>query len=86
VQGSVEVSLKQIDTDATTSFSDPQALKLGPPERILLHAPFPNPAQGRVTLRYALPKKTDVSIRIYDTMGREVKPPTLPGGASIALS
>jgi hypothetical protein len=69
---SVSYRLKQIDTDGSASFSDTRTLKIGAPDRLTLHAPFPNPAQGQVTLRYALPRKADVSIRIYDVMGREV--------------
>jgi surface protein len=70
---SVSYRLKQIDTDGSTSLTDTRTLKIGTPDKVAFHAPFPNPAQGRVTLRYALPKKTDVSIRIYDTMGRKLR-------------
>lgn len=69
---SVNYRLKQIDTDGTTSFSETRTLRIGAPDRFSLHALFPNPAQGQVTLRYALPSKTDVSIRVYDVLGRRV--------------
>jgi predicted outer membrane repeat protein len=69
---SVAYRLKQIDTDGTTTFSETRTLTLGAPNKVALHAPFPNPAQAHVTLRYALPNKTDVSIRVYDVLGRRV--------------
>jgi len=69
---SVTYRLKQVDTDGATSFSGTRTLKIGAPERIALHAPFPNPARGQVTIRYALPRKEDVSIRVYDVLGRQV--------------
>jgi len=69
---SVNYRLKQIDTDGSTSYSGTRTLKIGAPKGLALHAPFPNPTEGQVTLRYALPRKTAVSIRIYDVLGRRV--------------
>jgi hypothetical protein len=69
---SVTYRLKQVDIDGTTAFSEARTLRIGAPDQLSLHAPFPNPAQGQVTLRYALPSKTDVSIRVYDLLGRRV--------------
>ncbi|MGH7492751.1 MAG: alpha-amylase family glycosyl hydrolase [bacterium] len=34
---------------------------------------YPNPFNPSTTIRYALPKAASIAIRIYDTMGREVK-------------
>lgn len=69
---SINYRLKQIDTDGSSSFSDTRTLKVGAPDRVTLQAPFPNPAGEQVMIRYALPRKADVWIRIYDVMGREV--------------
>lgn len=69
---SIDYRLKQIDTDGTTTFSDTRTLEIGTPDRVALYAPHPNPANGQITLRYALPREADVSIRIYDAMGRKV--------------
>lgn len=68
----VTYRLKQVDTDGTTSFSGTRKLEISAPNKFALKAPFPNPAQEQVTLRYALPRKTDLSIRIYDVLGRRV--------------
>jgi hypothetical protein len=38
-----------------------------------LKTPFPNPVQGRATIRYAVPTTKDMTLRIYDLLGREVK-------------
>ncbi len=70
---SVTYRLKQVDIDGTISFSGTRTLKIGTPDKLALQAPFPNPVQGQVTLRYALPMKADVSIRIYDVLGRQVE-------------
>ena len=34
---------------------------------------YPNPAQSRATVRYALPDKQEATIRLYDVLGRQVQ-------------
>ncbi len=41
---------------------------------LALALPSPNPAFGRVTLRFALPREARVSLAIYDASGRRVRP------------
>lgn len=38
-----------------------------------LHANYPNPFNPKTTIRYAIPKRGDVSLNIYDSLGRRVK-------------
>ncbi|MEA3287281.1 MAG: FlgD immunoglobulin-like domain containing protein, partial [Candidatus Marinimicrobia bacterium] len=38
----------------------------------ILHSAFPNPFNPSVTVRYELPKVSDVSITIYDMFGRNI--------------
>jgi hypothetical protein len=42
------------------------------PAEAALRAPYPNPASGEVTLRYALPERRAVTINVYDVLGRKV--------------
>ncbi len=42
------------------------------PQTIRLEGNYPNPFNPSTTLRYALPKSGEISIRIYDTLGRHV--------------
>ena len=70
--------LRQVDLDGTTSYSEERTLSVSAPEATRLHAPFPNPAQSTFTLRYGLPEATDVTIHVYDMLGRRVT--TLPRG------
>jgi hypothetical protein len=64
--------LRQLDADGTESFSAPVTVELPAPEAATLQAPFPNPAQGAVTLRVALAAPTEVQIQVYDLLGRRV--------------
>jgi hypothetical protein len=43
------------------------------PEDFALGASYPNPVRTQATIRYALPKAADVTLTVYDVMGREVK-------------
>ena len=46
---------------------------LGLPEEYALHQNYPNPFNPTTTLRYDLPEEGNVSIMIYDMMGREIR-------------
>ena len=38
-----------------------------------LDAPAPNPFRGETSLRYAVPRRCRVAVKLYDISGREVK-------------
>jgi hypothetical protein len=42
------------------------------PAGFTLHAPYPNPAAGRATLSYALHITTEITLSVYDALGRQV--------------
>ncbi len=48
------------------------------PKELTLNPPRPNPTSGRVTISYAIPKQTNVTLRIYDVTGRSCR--TLAAG------
>ena len=71
--------LKQIDTDGTTSLSDPVTVERGPVQTLQLRGTYPNPARSTATVRYAIPERIasdDARLHLYDVMGRQVR--TLP--------
>ena len=43
------------------------------PARFALHAPYPNPFNAAVTIRYQLPERSPVRLSMYDVLGREVQ-------------
>jgi hypothetical protein len=67
--------LKQVDTEGTTAFSDPVTIGRAVQEVELLRT-FPNPARSHATVRFAVPEgpaAEDVTLRLYDVLGREVR-------------
>ena len=42
------------------------------PDKYVLHQNYPNPFNPRTIIRYDLPKDSDVAIKIFDIMGREI--------------
>jgi hypothetical protein len=71
--------LKQIDTDGTTSLSDPVTVERRAVDQVQLLGTYPNPARQQATVRFALPEgvaNTDVTMKLYDVLGRQVR--TLP--------
>ena len=44
----------------------------GIPEEFALHANYPNPFNPSTTLRYDLPEAAEVTLLVYDLLGREV--------------
>jgi len=68
--------LKQVDTDGTTALSEPITVERGTVTKVQLLDTFPNPARTRATVRYAIPEgiaATDVTMRLYDVLGRQVR-------------
>jgi hypothetical protein len=54
----------------------------GLPETMRLTSTYPNPASGSVSVTYTLPSTTQVRLRVYDVLGREVA--TLADGEQAA--
>jgi hypothetical protein len=42
------------------------------PRTITLFPNYPNPFNGRTTIRYHIPEKTDIRLNVYNSMGQEV--------------
>jgi hypothetical protein len=68
----LEYRLKQVDTDGSSALSDPVTVERSVDEMELLGT-YPNPARSQATVRYALPEKQEVTLRLYDMLGRQVR-------------
>jgi hypothetical protein len=64
--------LKQVDRDGTVRYSTPISVARTAPSTLRIRSVFPNPARSDVTVRYEIPRKTEVTIALYDVLGRRV--------------
>lgn len=65
--------LKQIDFDGTFAYSKAVEAALDLPERFVLDAAYPNPFNPSTTIRFGVSAAEQVSLRLYDALGREVR-------------
>jgi hypothetical protein len=64
--------LKQIDSDGNSEYSSIVNINMNIPNRFALEQNYPNPFNPSTTIKYNLPVNTDVQLRIFDVLGREV--------------
>jgi hypothetical protein len=65
--------LKQIDLDGSVTYSESVEVKFdASPESFSLMQNYPNPFNPVTTIKYQLPEKSFVSIKVYDVLGKEV--------------
>jgi subtilisin family serine protease len=64
--------LRQVDKDGTATYSDEKTVRLSVPDVLSLDPPSPNPVRTSTRIRYTLPTTTEVSIALYDVLGRRV--------------
>ncbi len=69
--GTHQFQLKQVDTDGTTHFSKPIQAQVRMEETYRLRA-YPNPTVGQATVELAVQKGQDLTLRLYDALGRQV--------------
>jgi hypothetical protein len=69
---SVQYRLRQVDADGGMSTSDPVTVRRGV-EQVKLLGTAPNPARQEARLRYALPEAAEVTVELYDVLGRRVR-------------
>ena len=66
--------LKQIDFNGNFKFYDlSNEVVIGVPNKFSLHQNYPNPFNPVTKIRYDIPVSGNVSMKIYDNIGREVK-------------
>jgi hypothetical protein len=74
IPGSYSYRLKQIDFDGTYRYFDlANDVEVGLPEKFELLQNFPNPFNPSTVIKYTLPFESKVTIKIYNTLGKEIK-------------
>jgi photosystem II stability/assembly factor-like uncharacterized protein len=72
-QGKYHYRLKQIDFDGSFTYSNIVEANLIPVENFNLEQNYPNPFNPETNILFSLPIASNVSIKLYDLNGREVK-------------
>ena len=71
-QGIYKYRLKQIDFDGTFTFSKEAIVEIASPKEFSLEQNYPNPFNPSTTIRYNIPERSFVSIKVYDVLGNEI--------------
>jgi predicted lipoprotein with Yx(FWY)xxD motif len=70
--GKYAYRLKQIDNDGTYKYSNEIKVDLGIPTEFSLQQNYPNPFNPETVINYQLPVSGNVSLKVFDMLGREV--------------
>lgn len=72
ISGSVSYRLKQIDTDGAFEYSDVVVVETNIQKGFKLDQNFPNPFNPSTIITYSIPEASNVSLKIYNTIGEVV--------------
>ncbi len=72
LSGKVQYRLKQLDIDGKYEYSSVVEVKVETPTQFKLAQNFPNPFNPETIIRYELKETGNVSLKIYDQLGKEV--------------
>ena len=72
--GIYQYRLKQIDFNGNFEYFDlPEAVTIGVPDKYFFDQNYPNPFNPHTTIAYGIPQSGNVTLKIFDMTGREVK-------------
>lgn len=69
----VTYRLVQVDRDGTKTPSAPVTAEVAAPQAFALSGSYPNPFRSEATIRYALAQEAQVTLAVYDALGRKVR-------------
>ncbi|MDZ7623509.1 MAG: T9SS type A sorting domain-containing protein [Ignavibacteriaceae bacterium] len=70
--GNYTYRLKQVDFNGTFSYSDEVSADVTSPAQFELSQNYPNPFNPSTTIKFSIPQSSNVSLKIFNTLGQEV--------------
>ncbi len=71
--GKYSYRLKQVDFDGTSIYSDVIKIDVVSPGNFLLEQNYPNPFNPVTSIRYSIPAREFVTLKLYDVLSTEIK-------------
>jgi hypothetical protein len=71
--GGYTYRLKQIDFNGTFAYSDEVNAEVTSPVQFELAQNYPNPFNPSTTIKFSIPQNSNVTLKIFNTLGQEVK-------------
>jgi len=72
-EGSYTYRLKQVDLDGTYEYSSIVNVDIITPIEFELSQNYPNPFNPSTTIKFSIPEGSQVSLKIYNSLGQEIK-------------
>jgi hypothetical protein len=70
--GKYNYRLKQIDLDGAVSYSSEVEVSINVPTEFALYQNYPNPFNPVTTIKYGIPEKSVVTLKLFNSLGEEV--------------